>query len=168
MYALIRAVTVLSSVLLAAVSVASAKEERVELRDVPRPVMEAVTKRFPEAKVSGAGKEEGDDGQIVFEVQLTDKSQKVDMSVSPDGTIREIEKQVKQADLPKAVQRTLTDKYPKSQLKLAEMVILVKDGKEVLDCYEVKLEADKKTTEVKIATDGTIKHIETVDGSDEE
>jgi hypothetical protein len=167
MHSLLRVAMLSSGAFLALACGASAKEEKVELKDVPRPVIEAATKRFPEAKLNGAGKEEGDDGQLVYEVQLTDKSQKVDMTVSPDGTIREIEKQINEADLPQQVRRVLADKYAKSKLKLAEVVILVKDGKEVLDCYEVKLDADRKTTEVKIAADGAIKHVE-VEASDEE
>ena len=129
-------------------------------------VVAAVEKRFPDAKVTGAGREE-EEGKVVFEVQLSDKAQHVDVSVGADGTIQEIEKQITEERLPKAVRRVLAEKYGKSQLKLAEEVILVTDGREALDCYEVKMAANGKVTEVKIAADGTVKHEEADEGDEE-
>jgi hypothetical protein len=106
-----------------------AKEEKVAVKDVPGAVLKAVAKRFPEAKVVGAGKEEAE-GKTVFEVTLRDKkSLNIDVNVSPEGAIREIEQQIVPAAVPKTVERALAEKYPKSKLKFAEEVILVAGGK---------------------------------------
>jgi hypothetical protein len=168
MHSILRISPLACVALLVGLTVCRAKEERVEIRDVPPAVMKAVKHRFPDATVTGAGKEEGDDKQMVFEVQLKQKSAKIDVTVSPDGAIREIEEQVKQDDLPKPVQQVLAETYPTGRWTSAEKVILVKDGKEVLDCYEVKVRANKKTTEVKIALDGKIKHVEVQTEADED
>jgi hypothetical protein len=133
---------------------------------VPEAVVKSVKKRFPTAKITGSGKED-EEGQTVYELQIEEKSAKIDISLNPDGTIREIEKQITKTDLPKAVQRTLGEKYSKSRIKLVEEVVLVKDGKEALDCYEFKLAAGDKVTEVKIAPDGKVKKVEEQKGQDE-
>ena len=147
-------------------AVAAAKEEAVPVSDVPAPVAKAVKARFPNAQVTGAAKED-EYGHLVYEMQLTEKSAKIDVTVNPQGTIEIIETQVQPGQLPKAVKQALAEKYPKSQVKLAETVVHVKQGKELLDCYELKLHADGKTTEVKFAADGTVKHVEEKSSADE-
>lgn len=168
MHSILRILPLSCVALLVGLTVCLAKEERVEIRDVPPAVMKAVKHRFPNATVTAAGKEEGDDKKMVFEIQLKQKSAKIDVTTSPDGAIQEIEEQVRQVDLPKLVQRVLADKYPNAKVTIAEKVILVKDGKEVLDCYEMKVKENKQTTEVKIALDGKIKHVEVQQEGDED
>jgi hypothetical protein len=145
------------------------KEEKISLEQVPQRVMSTIKKRFPAAELLRAEKED-EDGAVIFEIQLKDQGQKMDVSVAADGALREIEKSLRAQDLPKAVTKALVDKYGDAKLKLAEEVILVKDGKEIMDCYEVKLEtAPRKITEVKVAADGTIKKAEVEDaGKDED
>lgn len=144
-----------------------AKEEKVAPGDLPAAVTAAVAKRFPDAKISGAGKEEAD-GELVYEVQLVRKERKIDVTVRPDGAIREIEEQLPQAELPQPVQRAIAKQYAKSRLRIAEKITLVKDGKESLDAYEVKLDADGKVTEVKLTPDGKILHTEVQTGDGDE
>src|SRR5437764_9808159 len=87
-------------------------EEKVDLTKVPRPVLEAVKARFAEAKITGVTKEK-EDGKTVYEVTIKDKGQNVDVTVTPEGTITLIEKTITAKELPKAVARTLEEKYPK-------------------------------------------------------
>src|SRR5581483_11380009 len=47
-------------------------EEKVPLDKAPRPVLEAVKGRFPDAKVSGVTREK-EDGKTVYEVTIKDK-----------------------------------------------------------------------------------------------
>jgi Putative beta-lactamase-inhibitor-like, PepSY-like len=168
MQRILRVLPLACVVLLTGLTIGLAKEERVEIRDVPPAVLKAVKDRFPDATVTAAGKEEGDDKQLVFEIQLKQAAGKIDVTASPQGAISEIEVQVRQLDLPKPVQKVLADKYPNAKVTIAEKVILVKDGKEVLDCYEMKVAQDKRTTEVKIAPDGKIKNVEVQTETDEE
>ncbi len=160
MFNVLRAMSLSIVATLIASSVGWCKEEKVALKDVPAPVKQAVQKRFPGIEVMGAGREDADDGQVVFEMQLQDKQQKIDVSITPEGAIREIEKQIDQAGVPQAVRKAVSEKYPKAKIQFVEQVILVTAGKEVLDCYEFKLAAEGKIREVKIAPDGQVKHEE--------
>jgi biopolymer transport protein ExbD len=133
-------------------------EERVPLDKVPKPVLEAVKKRFPKAEVKEASKETSGDKKMVFEVTLNEKGKNIDVTLTPDGKITLIEKEIDRKDLPKAVAETFDKKYPKATYKIVEEVVKVVDGKENLEYYEVLLvTADKKTFEVEVLPDGKFK-----------
>jgi hypothetical protein len=133
-----------------------ADEEKVALDKVPKAVLEAVKARFPDAKMLSAEIEK-EDGKTVYEIAIKDKDQKIEVTVTPDGKIVSMEKQIAAKDLPKAVTEALEAKYPKATYKMIEEVIEVKDGKEKLEGYEVLLvTAEKKKLEVVVAPDGKI------------
>jgi hypothetical protein len=133
-----------------------ADEEKVPLDKLPKAVLEAAKKRFPKAEVTGASKET-EDGKTVYEVELKEDGKKLDVTLTADGTIILIERQIDAKDLPKAVAEAIDKKYPKATFKIIEEVIKVKDGKETLDLYEALLvTADKMKVEVKVAPDGKI------------
>jgi biopolymer transport protein ExbD len=137
-----------------------ADEEKVPLDKVPKAVKDAATKRFPKAEVVGASKETAD-SKTVYEIELKLENETIDVTVTPEGTLTLIEKQIDAKNLPKAVADTLGTKYPKATYKIIEEVIKVADGKESLDFYEVLIvTADKKMVEVQIAADGKIKKVE--------
>ncbi len=139
------------------VAVARADESKVSLADVPKGGLEAVKAMFPAAEISGAAKET-EDGKTFFEVTLKQKGRTIDVTVSLDGKIELVEKEIASADLPKAVSQSLEAKYPKATYKIVEEVSNVKDGKSTLDFYEALLvTADKQKLEVQIAPDGKIK-----------
>jgi hypothetical protein len=135
-------------------SVLPADEEKVPLDKLPRAVVDAVKKRFPEAELVSAEKEtEG--GKTVFEVAIKNKGQNIEVTTTPEGAIVEIEKEIAARDLPKTVSGALESKYPRATYKMIEEVIMVKDGKETLEYYEVLLEtADKKKLEVSVTPEG--------------
>ncbi len=134
-----------------------ADEEKVPLEKVPKAVLEAAKKRFPKAAVIGASKETEKD-KTVYEVELKDAGKTIDVTLTPEGVITTIEKQIDAKELPKAVTDALEKKYAKATFKTLEAVYSVKDGKEALDYYEVLLvTAEKKTIEVEIFADGKIK-----------
>ena len=153
-------------------------EEKVAIDKLPKAVVDAVKKMFPKAEMTGAtkeeeeedGNEEGEDKEdekddakgdesedddlkpeILYEVTLKDNGQEIDVTVDESGEIEEVERTIDLKDLPKLVTDALAKKFPKSTLKSAEAVYEVDDGKEQLDCYEVKLEtADKKEIEAAV------------------
>ncbi len=142
------------------VGVAWADEEKVPLNQLPAAVSAAVKKRFPAAEMVRASKET-EDGKTVFEVAIKDHGLKMDVSLTADGTITEIEQTVAAKELPKAAAAALKDKYPGATYKTVEAIIHVKDGKESLDYYEVQLTtADKKKWEVCVTAAGEIKKTE--------
>ena len=133
-----------------------ADEEKIAPDKLPKPILEAVKKRFPKAEITGAAKET-EDGKTEYEVSLKDGDTKYDVMFSADGAMTLIEKQIPAKDLPKAVTDALEAKYPKATFKVTEEMIKVTDGKEGLAYYEVLLEtADKKSVEVEVGPDGKI------------
>jgi hypothetical protein len=143
--------------LIAVLSVAlplRADEEAVPLDKLPRVVVDAVKKRFPEAELVRAEKET-EDGKTLFEVVIKNKGQSIEVTTTPEGVITEIEKQIEAKDLPKVVSAALEAKYPRATYQMIEEVIQVKDGKETLEYYEVLLvTAEKKKLEVSVTPEG--------------
>jgi hypothetical protein len=147
--------TLLAALILTA-GTASADEEKVTLDKVPRAVLKAVKARFPDAKLLKAEKET-ENGKTVFEIGLKNMEQSIEVTLTPDGTIIEIEKQIAAKDMPKVVAAALEDKYPKATYRMIEEVIKVKDKEEKLAYYEVLLvTAAKKKLEVSVTPEGKI------------
>jgi uncharacterized membrane protein YkoI len=135
---------------------AAADEEKVPLDKLPKAVVDAVKARFPDAKLVGAEKET-ENGKTVFEVAIKNKDQNIEVTLTPEGEIVEIEKEISAKDLPEKVTKALQAKYPKATYKTIEEVIKVDKKKEKLAYYEVLLvTADKKKFEVSVEPDGKI------------
>lgn len=136
---------------------ARADEEKVPLDKLPKAVTDAVQKRFPKLELKEATKEVTEDKKTVYEVTLTEDKKNIDVTLTPEGAIVMIEKEINQKDLPKAVADAIAAKYPEAVYKICEEIIPVKEGKETLESYEVLLETkDKKMIEVVVAPDGKI------------
>lgn len=134
-----------------------ADEERVPLDKLPKAVAEAVKKRFPKLDMKEATKEVMEDKKTVYEVTLTEDKKNIDVTLTPEGVIVMIEKEIDRKDLPRAVAAAIDAKYPDATYKICEEIIPVKDVKETLDAYEVLLETkDKKLIEVVVSPDGKI------------
>jgi hypothetical protein len=149
------ALTALTTLILAAPS--RADEEKVPLDKVPQAVREAAKKRFPKAEMKEASKEVAD-GKTTYEITFKENGKNIDVTLTPEGTITLIEKEVAFKDLPKAVAATFNEKYPKAKFGIIEAVIKVVDGKETLDYYEAHLTtADKKEIEAEVLPNGKLK-----------
>jgi uncharacterized membrane protein YkoI len=96
-------------------------EKKVDLSKVPKKVVSAVKKKYPEATIRGASTET-DKGKKVYEIAITNKGQKIDVSLTPAGKILSVEAEVKMKDVPKAVAKAMRSKYPKAKVKLIEEV----------------------------------------------
>ncbi len=154
--------------LLVCVGTVQGDEEKVALDELPKAVVEAVKAKFPKAKLVSAEKET-EEGKTVYEVAIKNQGQSIDVTLTPDGKIVEIEKQIAAKDLPKAVANALEAKFPKATYQMIEEVIKVKDAKEKLEYYEVLLvTAEKKRFEVSVAPDGKITKTEAKSQTDEQ
>jgi hypothetical protein len=144
--------TVGAMVLALVVVCVRADEEKVPLDKVPQAVKDAVKKKFPKEEMVSASTEKDEAGKQVYEIQLkTSKKQNIDVTVTPEGKIVLVEKEIDAKELPKAVAMAMFNKYPKATVKLAEE--LSKDDK--ITAYEmIIVTADKKTLEVEFAPDG--------------
>jgi len=111
-------------------------ETKVPLDKVPKAVMDAVKSKFPEAKLIGASTEKEND-KVVYELSLSYKGHHHDVTLSTDGKILGIERQIPIKDLPKVVAEAVTAKYPKGKLTKAEELL---KGDGTLHRYEVVVE----------------------------
>jgi hypothetical protein len=137
-----------------------ADEKKVAIDQLPESVVKAVKNRFPDAKMVSASTET-EDGKTSFEIAVKNGEQNVEVLVTPQGTITEIEKQIDIKDCPKAVTEALEGKYPSAAYKMIEEVYKVEDGKENLKYYEILLvTAEKKKVEVAITAKGKIEKTE--------
>jgi len=123
---------------LALATIAPADEKKIEVEDLPKAVLKAVKAKFPEAKIRGAAKEV-EDGETMYEVELTVDGKNVDVLVEPEGDIEAIEKEIEIEDLPRAVLKAARAKFPKGKIAKVE---------------EITEEDDKVTYELVIAVQG--------------
>ena len=86
----------------------------------PTAVTDAIAKAFPRAKVDRC-KAEKEHGHDQFEVRLTKADAKqAEVDVAPDGKILQVEEKIAPAELPDAVKKAFSAKYPKAKLERAE------------------------------------------------
>ena len=121
--------------LLVLTSVARADEQKVAFKDVPKAVLDAVKVKFPKAELTGAV-QETEEGKTTYEISLKDKGRKVDVALTADGKIKEIETEVAVKDLPAAVSAALEAKYPNATIKRAEQITEI-DGDKESKNYEI-------------------------------
>jgi hypothetical protein len=130
--------------LVLAATAARADEEKVDVDKLPKAVLDAVKAKFPKAELVGASKEkEGD--KTLYEVRIKDGKTKADVSLTEEGKIVSIEKEIAAADLPKEVTDALEARYAKAKIDLAEEVT-DKDDKVVYELHVTT--ADGKKGEV--------------------
>jgi uncharacterized membrane protein YkoI len=134
-------------VLVLAVMGVRAAEEKVPLDKVPKAVLTAVKAKFSGAKLTGASTEK-EDGKVVYEIALTYKKHKYDVTVTPDGKITAIEKEITVKQLPKPVASALAKKYRGATIEKVEEVT---KGETVT--YEVHLVAGKKKRKLELVFD---------------
>lgn len=118
------------------------KEEEIALEKVPKAVLTAIKKKFPEAKLQGAAKQTEED-QISYETFVKHKGHEMYVVCEPDGKIVEIDREISPNELPKPVTEALKKKYPKSSIM---SVGEVTEDDEIT--YDVLLKHGKKTLRV--------------------
>jgi uncharacterized membrane protein YkoI len=129
---------------------ATESSDKIELSQLPKSVSDSVKKKYPKAEIRAA--EKGDeDGKTVYEISITNGTDKMDVTLDPAGKILLVEKEVAEQALPKAVLASAKARYPQGTVKLCEE--LWKDDK--LSGFEVTIETpDKKTAEVEFNAAG--------------
>jgi hypothetical protein len=134
------------------------KPEKLALDKIPKKVMDAIKNRFPNAEITSAEKET-ENGKVVYDIELKHKGRKYEMDIEEDGTIIEIEKEIKLKDLPETIAKAIKAKYPDAQIEEIMEVNKVKGKEEKPDHYEVVLETKtKKKMGITVSLDGkTIK-----------
>ena len=127
------------------------KEEKVPLDKLPKAVVDAVKAKFEGAELVSAEKEK-EDGKEVYEVAIKHKGHNIEVTLTPDGKIVSMEKEIEAKDLPKVVSEALDAKYPKATIKKLEEVT---EGDKLT--YEALIvTADNKTVEVVFDPQGKV------------
>ncbi len=118
------------------------KEDEIALEKVPKAVLTAIKKKFPEAKLQGAARQTEDD-QISYEILIKHKGHEMYVICEPKGKIVEIDREISPNELPKPVTEAIKKKYPKSSIM---SVGEVTEDDEIT--YDVLLKHGKKTLRV--------------------
>jgi Peptidase propeptide and YPEB domain len=127
------------------------KAQKIEPDKLPQKIKDAVKARLPGAEITSAEKEK-ENGEIVYDLELKHQGRKYEMDIKEDGTIIEIEKEIKNP--PEAITKAVKRKYPKATIKEVMEVNKVTGKEEKPEKYEVTIEIDGKEKEVIVSLDG--------------
>jgi len=140
-------------------AVATQANEPVPLEKLPKPVTDAVKAKFPKATLTEASKS-SEDGKTEFVVSIKDAGKEIEVTVTPEGTITYLEKEIADRELPKAVAAAVKAKAPKATHQAAWVGIEVKDGKETIDYYWIELlSVAKRRVDLELTPDGAITRV---------
>jgi hypothetical protein len=107
--------------LMALTGAAQAEEEKIAFNRLPKAVIKTIKAKFPKAEIKEAVEEEEDD-ETTYEVSLEFKGQAIDVTLKPNGTIVEVEKEIEFDELPRAVKKALAAMHPEAKVEKAEVV----------------------------------------------
>jgi len=147
---------VASLALISMLIAAAGAQEKVDADKLPQKVKDSLKARFPGYMVTQATKEL-ENGQVIYDIEMTVAGKKHEMDCKEDGTIVDIQNEIDAKDLPAAALNAIKAKYPGSTIKEVGEILVVKDKKETRDHFEVIIEtADKKEMELTVSLDGKI------------
>src|ERR1700722_10367760 len=128
---------------------AIAQEKKLKKEELPPAVQKTADEQSKGATVRGYSTEK-EDGQTIYEVQLTVNGKARDVSMDASGAVMEVEDQVDFASLPDAVQAGL--KMKAGAGKILSVEALTKKDK--LVAYEAVVETAGKKHEIQVGPDG--------------
>jgi hypothetical protein len=129
-------------------------EKKIEKSEVPGPVLDAVARKYPAARMVGFERSD-DDGKTLFEVAIESGATKMDVEVTPQGKIEVEETVIGSADLPAPVKAGLAaSRYKNWKTQKIEKVI--KQEKTDNPFYELVIQNKSKKLELVFDHDGKI------------
>jgi hypothetical protein len=143
-------------VTLVMVGITAQAQNKLDLKQIPTKIMDALKAKFPKAEIEKCTKEK--EGEIfIYDFEFKQGEQKFETDIKEDGTIHNWEKAIKATDLPAAVIKAVDKMYPKARMQEIMQITAVKNGKDVPEGYEIVLKTrNKKEVEVMVAPDGKI------------
>lgn len=128
---------------------------------VPKPVNDAVMKKYPDAKIVSAKQEhERSQGKAVYSVSIERGKQELEIDVDADGKIVSEESHVEFSSVPESIQKALkASKYGDWKVKRVERVVL--GEQEGSSHFEILVESGKKAKELVFSPDGKLEKEET-------
>jgi uncharacterized cupredoxin-like copper-binding protein len=143
------AVAVLVGTALATQASAQEKEKKLQRADLPAAVQRTADEQSAGATVKGYSTEE-DNGQVVYEVEMTMHGHARDVTIGADGTVLEVEQEVALDSLPAAVRTGL--KQLAGSGTIGKIESLTKKG--TLVAYEAHVKHGSKRSEIQVGPDG--------------
>ena len=128
---------------------ASAQEKKIKRSDLPPAVEKTVAAQSAGATIKGFSTEK-ENGQTLYEVELTVNGHSKDISMATDGSIVEVEEQVAMDSLSAAVKAGLQAKAGKGKILKVESLT----KKDKLVAYEAQIDTNGKKSEVQVGPDG--------------
>ena len=128
---------------------ASAQEKKIKRSDLPPAVEKTVAAQSQGATIKGFSTEK-ENGQTLYEVELTVNGHSKDVSMATDGSIVEVEEQVAMDSLSAAVKAGLQAKAGKGKILKVESLT----KKDKLVAYEAQVDTNGKKSEVQVGPDG--------------
>ncbi len=141
--------TAASAILLSAV--VSASEVAIKMKDLPAAVRKAVEEQSKGATLRGLSKEV-EAGKTYYEAELKVDGRSKDVLIDPTGAVVEIEEQVTLGSLPESARAAIEKHAGKRKIVSVESVTKNND----IVAYEAKIQGTAKTSEIKVAPDGTL------------
>jgi uncharacterized membrane protein YkoI len=129
--------------------IATAQEKKIKRSDLPAAVEKTVATQSAGATIRGFSTEV-ENGQTLYEVELTVNGHSKDISMAADGSIVEVEEQVALDSLSREVKAGLQAKAGKGKILKVESIT----KKNKLVAYEAKVETGGKKSEVQVGPDG--------------
>src|SRR5260221_11864460 len=126
-----------------------AQEKKIKRSELPPAVEKTVAAQSAGATIRGFSTEK-ENGQTLYEAEMTVNGHSKDISMTADGSIVEIEEQVAMDSLSADVKAGLQAKAGKG--KILKVESLTKKGK--LVAYEAKVDTNGKKSEVQVGPDG--------------
>jgi hypothetical protein len=133
---------------------AHSDEKKIEKSEVPAPVLDAVARKYPAAKMVGFERSD-DNGKTLFEVGLESGASKLDVEVTPEGKIEVEETVIGSGDLPTAVKAGLAAS-PYKNWKTQKIEKVIKQEKTDHPFYELLVHNNNKKVELVFDHHGTL------------
>jgi uncharacterized membrane protein YkoI len=128
---------------------ASAQEKKINRSDLPPAVEKTVAAQSAGATIRGFSTEK-ENGQTLYEAEMTVNGHSKDVSMTADGSVVEVEEQVALDSLSPEVKAGLLAKAGKGKILKVESLT----KKDKLVAYEAKIETDGKKSEIQVGPDG--------------
>jgi uncharacterized membrane protein YkoI len=131
---------------------ANAGEKELSIDQVPKAVIDAFEKAYPNAKPSEFEKETFE-GKTAYEVEYKENGIEYELLYSADGVLLQKEEEIDGKSLPEPVVQAVKKAHPKAEIKEAEK-LMKPDG--TITGYEVEIKTAGKKAELELDVNGNI------------
>jgi uncharacterized membrane protein YkoI len=144
-----RKIAIVATAVLLGAGLASAQEKKIKRSDLPPAVEKTVAAQSSGATIQGFSQEK-ENGQILYEAELTVNGHSKDITIDATGTVVEVEEEVAPDALSADVKAGLAAKAGKGKILKVESI----KKHDKLVAYEAQVDTNGKKSEVQVGPDG--------------